>query len=184
MSTQTVVINLFGEACTGKSTHATGLYSLMKKKGYSVELIREWVKDVFYEGHGSMWKLGNQYKITGEQIEATDRLIDKVDYIITDSPILLGALYARLYNKDYNLHDSIKSRFETYNNFNILLKRDFEFVHEARGSGKGAQQAEMLLEQMMYEPDMRLMSGSVNYEDILKELIRKDVNDHQTRDMV
>lgn len=73
-----LIINFFGEACTGKSTHACGLYSHMKKLGYSVELVREWVKDVFYEG--SHWKLGNRHKITGEQIEM---MKPKVDFSYT-----------------------------------------------------------------------------------------------------
>lgn len=130
----TLIINFFGESCTGKSKNASGLYAHLKEKGVSCELVREYIKDFFYD-YTPNKRLPNQMLITGKQIEMTDRYIGAVKVIITDSPILLGAVYANMYGHTF-LGLEINNWFNKYNNFNILLRRDFEFVHEARGSGK------------------------------------------------
>ena len=94
------VINLYGGPCSGKSTTASSLFARMKKDGYKVELVTEYAKELVYEEAS----LDNQLKISGEQYERVRRLQGKVDYIITDSPILLGGLYCpRLYRVSLSL---------------------------------------------------------------------------------
>ena len=43
------VINLFAGPGTGKSTTAAGLFYKMKSKGYMVELVTEFAKDLVYQ---------------------------------------------------------------------------------------------------------------------------------------
>lgn len=46
----TIFINFLGEPSAGKSTIAAGLYFLMKKRRYSVEIVTEYAKDLIYDG--------------------------------------------------------------------------------------------------------------------------------------
>ena len=168
----TLVINFFGEACTGKSTHASGLYSALKKQGVSCELVRETVKDVFYSGD----KIPNQILITGRQIEATDILLGKVDVVITDSPIALGAIYSKIYDGNgvaTPLGSAIYHKFSQYNNYNILLKRDFEFIQEARGSGNSARLAEEELNKLEFYDELITSSQLKGYGELIFRIMQR-----------
>lgn len=118
------VINLFGSSGAGKSTIASGLFYKMKLDGYKVELVTEFAKGLIYEDR--LFCLNDQFYVTGVQNHYIHRLRNKVDFVITDSPILLGVLYAPL-----NYPDSFKKfiidMFFTYDNFNIFLNRKFKF---------------------------------------------------------
>ena len=127
-----LVINFFGASCTGKSTHSAGLFAELKRAGVNVELGREYCKNFFYEG--TQYKLGNQMLVTGKQIEQVETFSHGgCDVIIMDSPILLGALYSQVYNRDIDLCMSIRKKFHTYNNYNILMISDVDFVSHGRG---------------------------------------------------
>lgn len=88
---KTKVINLISGPGCGKSTLAAELYAVMKKKGMNVEMVREVAKEWAWEGK----KIGpfEQLAILGDQIKKESSLFGKVEYIVTDSPVLLGAYY-------------------------------------------------------------------------------------------
>lgn len=91
---QTVVINLYSGPGAGKSTLAAGLYSELKLRGLSVELVQEQVKKWAYEK-----KIPNQYDqvfLFGNQAREEGVLYHKVDFIITDSPLLLVPFFEEL----------------------------------------------------------------------------------------
>ena len=44
-----MIINIFGGPGVGKSTVAADLFVIMKKEGYSVELVTEYAKELTYE---------------------------------------------------------------------------------------------------------------------------------------
>lgn len=122
------IINIFGVSCSGKSTFASELFAYMKKQGADVELVAEWIKPVFYEEHR---RIPNQLLVTGKQIEGIEKIQHNVEYIIMESPIYLGSLYA----DSFNLRETIKTYHRRYNNhYNILLK-PLEFKPNGRGTG-------------------------------------------------
>nr|WP_301289251.1 AAA family ATPase [Natronocella acetinitrilica] len=82
---------MIGAPCAGKSTVAAGLFHAMKMRGMRVELVTEFAKDVVWDGHFSL--LEDQIFVFAEQHRRLNRLVGKVDYIITDSPLLLSAFY-------------------------------------------------------------------------------------------
>jgi hypothetical protein len=126
------IINFFGGPGIGKSTQASGLFTEMKKHHMSVEYTYEFPKEVAWEGNVS--QLRDQFFITANQHRNISRLYGKVDYIIVDSPIVLGCFYEQRYGEGYpashysmsGLSNFLWGLFKRYNNINILLKRNDE----------------------------------------------------------
>jgi len=114
------VINLLGSPGAGKSTTAAGLFFDMKLAGHRVELITEYAKDLVYEQR--MGTLQNQVYVFGHQVQRLERLRDKVEWVITDSPIILSSIYAP---KDYpeSFHNLVKDIWHKFENYVIMLKR-------------------------------------------------------------
>lgn len=92
----TTIINLYGGPGTGKSTTSAFLFYKLKSMGQNVELVREYVKNWAWEGrHIGRY---DQFYFMGKQIRSEAMLFGKVDYIVTDCPVLLGAYYSRRYS--------------------------------------------------------------------------------------
>jgi ABC-type oligopeptide transport system ATPase subunit len=117
----TKIINLFGEPSCGKSTTSAGLFYLMKHKGFNVELVNEYAKQLVWSGRKET--LEDQLYITAKQNHKLEMLVGKVDYAISDSPLLLGIIYSRKYMRIPTFHHFVKDLFDSYDNLNILLKR-------------------------------------------------------------
>lgn len=113
------VINLFAGPGAGKSTTAAGLFNLMKLRGHKVELVTEYAKDLTYEKAHD--KLQDQEHILEEQFKRQERLVGHVDWIITDSPLLLSHIYYK--GSDKNFRNQITNFFDFYDNENFFLKR-------------------------------------------------------------
>ena len=89
----TKIINLYGGPGIGKSTTAAYLYYLLKKSNKSVELVQEYVKEWAWENRKI--KPFDQIYFFGKQVRKESMLFDKVDYVITDSPVLLSLCYIK-----------------------------------------------------------------------------------------
>ena len=125
----TKIINLFAGPGAGKSTTAAGLFHKMKLQGESVEYVQEFAKDLTW----SAWHnaLDCQSYVFGQQLWRIERLIGKVDYIITDSPLLLSLIYKP---KDYpNSFDNfVLDMFNKYDNINFYLIRKKKYISIGR----------------------------------------------------
>ena len=125
------VINLWGGPGCGKSTTATGLFSLMKMRGHQVELVTEYAKELTYDQNWDM--LNKQELIFPEQYQRQQRLIDQVDYAITDSPLPLNIVYAREdLLADPKFWATVVNGFNEFDNFNVILKRVKPYSHYGR----------------------------------------------------
>lgn len=133
-------INFFGGPGSGKSTQAAWLFSELKTCQVSVEQVGEYVKAYAYRKQ----KINpyDQFYITGKQMQYEYRfLANGVDVIVTDSPLLLGPIYAKLYYpqvKIYNALENIIKQYEKeYPPINIFLNRnDKPYVEEGRYQNK------------------------------------------------
>ena len=116
------VINLFGGPGTGKSTTAAGLFHIMKLQKMECELVTEYAKDLVWAGRFPM--LSEQDYIFAKQNHRLRRLIGKVDWVITDSPLILGNFYIK---DDFpgRVHfcNFIQDVYASYDNVNIFLRR-------------------------------------------------------------
>lgn len=125
-----IVVNLFGAPGAGKSTGAAYIFYRLKELGYNAELVTEFAKDKVWEESKEVFK--NQAYIFGKQSFRLSRLKDKVDVVITDSPILLSVFY----NKDpvlgENFNNTVLDVFNSYNNVNYYIKRVKEYNPKGR----------------------------------------------------
>ena len=112
-----IVINLFGGPGIGKSTIAAGVFSMLKLRGVNCELVTEYAKDLTWDEDWDT--LSDQMKVTDEQYKRVKRLEGKVDVVITDSPILGGAMYC---NNSYII-GYIHHVHNKFDNRNFLLNR-------------------------------------------------------------
>lgn len=125
-----LVINLFGAPGAGKSTAAAYIFAKLKMAGIKCELVTEFAKDVVWEDNKAV--LNNQVKILGEQYLRMTRLQDKVDVIITDSPLFNSAFYNRDTTIEPEFHNLVLRLFNNFENFNILVTRVRPYVQEGR----------------------------------------------------
>lgn len=107
---------------SGKSTTASYLFSELKAKGYEVELVTDVAKDLVWDN--DFYKLSNQMLVFSNQLQKLDRLIDKVDYAITDSPLLMqiGFYKERHLPAPKQFKKLCITYNNHYNNINIMLK--------------------------------------------------------------
>lgn len=116
-----LVVNLFGVPGAGKSTGAAYIFAELKLLGVNAELITEFAKDKVWENNVEVFK--NQAYIFGKQSFRLSRCRDKVDVLVTDSPLLLSAFY----NEDPTLGEEfnkvVRNVFDSYDNINFLLDR-------------------------------------------------------------
>jgi hypothetical protein len=144
---QSTIINFFGGPGIGKSTQASGLFTEMKKHHMSVEYTYEFPKEVAWEGNINQLK--DQFFITANQHRNISRLYGKVEYIIVDSPIILGCFYEQRYGNDYpasiygnsGLSNFLWKLFKQYKNTNILLTRNDE-TYDPSGRLQNLQEAQ------------------------------------------
>ena len=116
-----ILVNLFGAPGAGKSTGAAYVFSKLKMAGVNAELVTEFAKDKVWEESKAVFD--NQAYIFGKQYFRISRCYDKVDVIVTDSPLLLSILY----NHDIVLGETfnalVRRVFGSFNNLNFLLTR-------------------------------------------------------------
>lgn len=92
---KTIVINAFGGPGAGKTTACLDITSMLKKRGFIAEYVQEYAKELVWDKNFEMLNGSekNQKIILNEQQKRMDRLMGKVDFIVTDAPLLLNSIY-------------------------------------------------------------------------------------------
>ena len=91
----TKVVCLHGGPGTGKSTVAAKLFAAMKSNHVNAELVGEVVKQWALEGRKPV--SFDQFLFFGKQSRRESSLFGKVDFIVTDAPVLLTSYYAQVF---------------------------------------------------------------------------------------
>lgn len=170
-----IVINLFGVPGAGKSTGAAYIFSQLKMHGINAELITEFAKDKVWESNEEVFK--NQAYIFGKQSFKMSRCKNKVDVIITDSPLLLSAFY----NKDETLGEDfnkvVNNVFQSYDNRNYLILRTKPY--NSIGRNQTQEESDALAEPMKklllkYHVDAEFIAGEVEgYNKIVNQILKE-----------
>lgn len=124
MEKNTIVINAFAGPGAGKSTSCLEITEKLKKAGYVAEYVQEYAKELVWDKRFDLLdgSMENQFSILKEQVNRVDRLYGKVDFIVTDSPVLLNATYLNKSNEQYI--DTVQEIYNQFDNFNYFVERD------------------------------------------------------------
>lgn len=120
------IIALYGGPGCGKSTICAGLFYKLKLMGYECEMNREYIKD---------WIFQNKQPIHGDQsyffakMSRKERIYmaNNLDFIITDSPLILTHFYGLRYDKFEQLFNTSLSMLK--NHHSICKENGYKVDH-------------------------------------------------------
>ena len=177
----TIIINIVGAPCSGKSTLACELFVALKKKHKSSEYVSEYAKELVWAGDFDT--LNNQYYVTDKQNKMISAVDGKVDYIVCDSPLVVGMFYNE-YNKNnvsnvQKTNEFIKSRIRDTldRSVYIFIKRD-KNIHYSKSGRMHNEEESALIEFQMKQllisndiPFIEVFTGiSIDY--VLSSIIK------------
>lgn len=128
-----MIINLFAGPGAGKSTLAHGLMYELKMRGEEVEFAGEYAKDLTWEER--LVALRDQPYIFGKQYHRLFRLSEKVDYVVTDSPLLLSLIYGNNFPASFKM--SVRDLFNSFCNVNFFVVRNKPYKVKGRNQTEG-----------------------------------------------
>lgn len=125
-----ILVNLYGAPGAGKSTGAAYIFSQLKMRGINAELVTEFAKDKVWEESKEVFN--NQAYIFGKQYFRISRCTDKVDVIITDSPLLLSTIYNDnpILGEEFN--NVVRNVANSYDSINYYITRVKEYNPKGR----------------------------------------------------
>lgn len=167
----TLVVNLFAGAGAGKSTTMADVFRQLKGAGINCEMAPEFIKEAVWEGRDKVPL--NQPYILGKQYFRISRLINEVDVVITDSPILLSLAY-----KDETLKPSfdacVYDLFNSFDNMNYYINRVKPYNPKGRYQDEaGAREKDKDIEQLLI--DYKIPYITVDGDTFGAELIFEEV---------
>ena len=132
----TLLVNFLGAPSSGKTSLSAELFAYMKAQDINVEYTSEYVKGWAWEGK----TVGpfDQFYIFGKETHNQSRLFNKVDFIISDSPVMLTAFYHVFYNEDEALNDVCQNFYRLAKEkanikvINFFLPRKKEYITRGR----------------------------------------------------
>lgn len=131
MKNSTLVVNLFGGPGSGKSTTAAGIFFDLKSLGIDCEIANEAAKELVWEKSEFTFK--DQIYLFALQYHRIFRLIDQVNVIITDCPILLTPIYD--VEKRSTLEQLVVDEHNKMWTYNVFLNRKKKYNPNGRLSG-------------------------------------------------
>ena len=145
----TVLINMLGQPSSGKTSLSAKLFAQLKAMDLNAEYTSEYVKGWAWEGK----KVGpfDQFYIFGKETHNQSRLFDKVDFIISDSPVMLTAFYHYFYNGNEALNEVCHNFYNLAEEagvevINFFLPRKKKYI--AKGRYQTAEEADALAFQL------------------------------------
>jgi len=173
----TLVVNFFAGSGAGKSTMSTGVFSELKWMGINSEYVAEWVKMMVWEERTAPFQ--NQNYIFGKQHYNIQRLVDKVDVVITDSPIILSAFYNNKTEENEIFNQHILNEFNKFNNVNYFIDRVKPFNPKGRFQNEQeAKQDDIELKELLntYEVKFQIVKGIKENVEIIANQIKNMIN--------
>lgn len=174
---KTLIVNLFGGPGCGKSTTMARLFADLKTRGYNVEMVSEFAKDLVYEQRQETMK--DELYIFAKQHHRLFRVNEKVDIIITDRPLLLTNIYAELYLPDDEFRKAltklVRTTFKTFYNINIMLNRKGIEYKENEGRLQDLEEAELIdkltVQELSVTRSPFMMKPTNDYNSILNAVL-------------
>lgn len=181
---KTLVVNLFAGPGAGKTTCAWEIASELKKRGIVTEYVPEYAKELVWDENYEA--LADQEGIFAEQAHRVNRLVGKVDVVVTDSPILFSHIYGE--NNSEEFSKQIWDEHYSHHNFNLFINRGSKFEQQGRihnlaeSKEKDAEIKQMLDENMVYYGNYYHKTVPVIIDNIIKTLNRIQAYEEQDED--
>ncbi|MCY4645232.1 MAG: AAA family ATPase [Bacteriovoracales bacterium] len=178
------IINIFSGPGIGKSTTASGLFYFMKKNNLNCEYVSEYAKDLVWEKRFDVLE-SDPVSVLSEQHRRVDRLKDKVEYVVTDSPILLAAIYANRYlagknhlgeNGLFHFNRLVHELFNKFDNYNYFLMHGKKINYREEGRLQKEQESleiDEIIFNYLVENEIQFNILQGNEEENLNEVWRK-----------
>jgi hypothetical protein len=169
----TVVVNFIGGAGVGKSLMSALTFAELKMRHLNSEIVSEYAKNLVWQNR--LDELDNQYQVSYEQYRMIKPLDNVVDYIICDSPLLVGVFYNRYHKMNVcNIEKTermIKSKMSEFKNVYIFLERNLEypFTQEGRLQNENeAKEIDIKFKSLLEEFELPYLSIVSSKESIVK----------------
>ncbi len=183
-------INIFGAPGVGKSTISAGLFYHMKIRGYKVEFITEYAKELTYDK--SYIKLKDQLLVFANQFHRYYKLQNiGLDYLIHESPFVMGLSYI---NPDDIIPEEefktlVLSLFNRTDNINIYIERNEKNGYQEFGRNQNLEESKKLEKAILNIldsnniPYIKLKSSKKTHKKILKIIKnhRKEIDENNKR---
>jgi hypothetical protein len=171
---KTIIVNLFGGPGSGKSTTAAGLFHKLKINGINCELVTEFAKHITWKEDFNTLK--NQIYVFAKQHDRMFHLKDKVDVIITDSPIIMGLSYCNWDLMSRSFEQLVVDEFNRTDavNINYFINRVKEYNPSGRSqTEEEAKEKDMEIITLLnkYDVSFQTIDGDENAVDWLFNII-------------
>lgn len=181
---ETKIINLFAGPSAGKSSIASGVCHLLKKNHITCDNPYEFAKSLSFDGNFSAIK--DQLYVVANQHRNIVRCYGNVEFVVTDSPILLSLVYKDSYDKETNSYpsrlygnkfdDLILDIHKSYECLNIFLKRSDDTLHNDKERLHNTSESTILDDKI---EDMLRTNGivyeTINVDNTTSELIYEKI---------
>jgi len=173
---EAIVVNLIGGPGCGKSIMAAKLFEKLKLKYISCDISMEYIKRKLREK--ALKVIESQIYIFGKQQFQLFTMKDEVEVIITDSPIILSAIYDK--TECPHLKALILKEFNAYNNITYFIDRDETAEYEQEGRYqdlKGAKKVDKMVKKFMdkHKIPYKVITGigKESRKTIIKDIIKE-----------
>lgn len=171
----TIVVNFIASPNSGKSLTSALIFSELKMNHQKAEYIQEYAKFLIYSNR--LDEFNNQFQVSFEQYKMLKPMDGIVDYLVCDSPLLLGLYYNRIHpNNICNVKKTEKLIIDKINEFTnvyIFLDKDPNLPYKNEGRIHTEEQSNKiqielldLLEEFNI-PYLRAMSGKEDIDLIM-----------------
>jgi len=175
-----VVVSLYAGPGAGKSTLAAYTFAKLKMLGVNCELVTEFAKDKVWEKNNTA--LDNQIYIFAKQQYRIARCADKVDVIVTDSPLFLSAFYNADPDIDSPLRELIYKISQKYGGLNYFVRRVKKYNPIGRlQTEEESKQYDVNIKQMLaqYGVTYKEIDGDLMSADIIVQDVQEALSEQQ-----
>lgn len=163
-----IKINIYGGPSSGKSTLAAQIYATLKVLNQKVELVREYAKELVYQ-EIDMKTLNEKERliILAEQFRREDLLKKNIDFLITDSPMMLTA-----YFHSHEYAKEIVLRHLNKNEVHLWAERPEKFESAGRSHNEEqSKQIDIEMKKFLSESSIELTEVNGDPEERIKKVL-------------
>lgn len=164
-------LNLFGGPSSGKSVLSCLLFAELKLRQQKTELVKEFAKELVYQDY-DMHNLREEDRIyiLAEQMRRESMLHGKIDYLITDSPVLIASYY---HNNKHSIE--LAKSLVVEQDFHFFIERDNSLPFEKYGRAHDEEESKKIDQEMknfLNKEGIKFIEISGNPEQKINQILK------------